>query len=70
MTDRLEFYNGKRIIASVDSSIVPIIGSKISIRKKTWEIISVTYAIDYVDATLPALRTMRANIDLKKYKAK
>lgn len=66
MRDSIEFYSKEegRIMASVDSSMVPPIGSYISILGSTWEISRVTYALDY-SATRPA---MRANIDLRRAK--
>jgi hypothetical protein len=60
--DMIEYYDGDKILASVKSSMVPMVGAKISIRGKTWKVASVTYALDHAD---DFLRTgMRANIDL------
>jgi hypothetical protein len=61
--DMIEFYDGSACIASTNSSIVPPVGSKISIRKKTWTVIGVTYVLDHADET-PG-KMMRANVDLE-----
>ena len=60
--DSIEFYSkdAARIMAIVASSMVPRVGSKISILGKTWEVANVTYAVDY-SMSRPA---MRANVDL------
>ena len=62
--DRLEFYNGPSLVASVRSSIVPPVGAKISVNKETWTVVRVTFALDY-EADYQSSR-MRANVDLKK----
>lgn len=63
MTDRVEYYDDKaNLLVAVQSSIVPPLGSKISIRKKTWTVKSVSYAVDHSDDI--ARREMRANVDL------
>jgi len=59
---RIEFYDGDSIIAATNSDMVPLIGSKISIRKKTWSVINVTYALDHADK--PFESSMRACVDL------
>lgn len=62
--DRVEFYNAvtDKIVASVESSIVPKADSHISIRKVVWRVLSVTYALDNTD---PGEQPrMRANVDL------
>ena len=62
--DRIEFYGDDgKMVASVMSSMVPQVGAKISIRKKVWEVVSVTYALDYADKMNE--RGMRANVDLR-----
>lgn len=58
----IEFYDGDAPLAVVVSSMVPPVGSSISIRGKTWEVTRVTYALDYAD--LPLERGMRANVDV------
>ena len=63
MSDRLEFYNGHRMIGSSDSSMVPRVGEFISIRKATWKITNITYALDHADDY--ALCGMRCNVDVK-----
>lgn len=65
----IEFYDadgkpGHDLIAVAESSMVPPVGSKISIRKQRWEVISVTYALDDADDSL--LTRMRANVDLRR----
>lgn len=62
MNDAIEFYDGDRILARVDSSIVPPVDSFISIRGRTWRVGRVTYALDHADE--PSLRGMRVNVDL------
>lgn len=63
MPDTVEYYNGKDLIVRVKSSIVPTVGSLISIRKETWKVISVTYAIDHADDWQRS--GTRANVDLR-----
>lgn len=60
--DRVEFYDGRQLIAAAASSIVPPVDSKISIRGKTWTVTRVTFALDHADEI--AERGMRANVDL------
>jgi hypothetical protein len=64
MNDTIEFYDGNRVVASVQSSMVPIVGSFISIRKETWEVRRVTYALDHADRG-NSVKGMRANVDLR-----
>jgi hypothetical protein len=61
--DLIEFYDGDTMVAYVKSSMVPPVGAKINIRKKTWAVLSVTYALDQADD--PQGKGMRANVDLK-----
>lgn len=61
--DRIEFYAAGKMIASVSSSMVPEIGRFINIRRQTWKVKSVTYALDNIDAKFDRPR-MRANVDL------
>ena len=58
----IEFYDGKKLVASSESSMVPPVGSKISIRKETWVVQQITYALDHADKWDG--RCMRANVDL------
>jgi hypothetical protein len=62
--DMLEFYSGKNLIAHVMSSMVPMVGSKISIRGETWTVTHVTYALDRADG-MSSEKILRANIDLE-----
>jgi len=61
--DRVEYYDGKQCLLGIESSIVPPVGSLISIRGATWEVTRATYAIDYADSHYQ--RQIRANVDLK-----
>lgn len=66
--DSVEFYNvdgkpGRDLVASVKSSIVPPVGSKISIRKQTWEVVGVSYSLDHADDFASAC--LRANVELR-----
>ena len=61
--DKVEFYNGKNLVAAVNSSMVPPIGSYISIRKKTWEIVAVSFAVDHADERAEC--GMRCNVDVQ-----
>lgn len=63
MKDRIEFYDGNNLVAAINSAMVPPTESKISIRGATWEVVSVTYALDYADDPMGGSR-MRANVDL------
>lgn len=66
--DCIEFYrDGSDFpFASVESSMVPLVGAKISILGQTWEVVFVTYALDHVDDA--SRRCMRANVELKPVK--
>lgn len=61
--DIVEYYDGDNLYITVISSIVPPVGSKINIRKKTWKIINVTYAVDFADSV--DLRHARVNVDIE-----
>ena len=61
--DKIEYYDGNNMLASAMSSMVPTVGSKISIRAETYTVTSVTYAIDHSDDN--QLCGMRANVDVK-----
>ena len=61
--DKIEFYDGEKLVASLNSSMVPTVGGKIVIRKKIWTVVRVTYALDYADRLLE--EAMRANVDLE-----
>ena len=62
MADFVEYYAGDSLECRINSSIVPAVGSKISIRKKTWVVKHVSYAIDYADKV--AEQQTRANVEL------
>lgn len=61
---RIEFRNGEKLVGHVESAMVPPVGSYISIRKTTYEVVRVTYALDHADDSRQ--RAMRANVDLIK----
>jgi len=60
--DKIEFYADDNMVCVVASSMVPAVGSKISIRGKTWAVTRITYALDHADERHE--RSMRANIDV------
>ena len=63
MRDSIEFYHGKsKLVASSQSSFRINVGDIINIRKKTWEVIRVTFALDNAD--YPESTAMRCNVDL------
>lgn len=62
MDDIIEFYDGDNLIAAVRSSMVPPVGSFISIEGKTWRVANVTYALDYA---MQREKRMRCNVDLE-----
>jgi hypothetical protein len=64
ITDMIEFYNQETgaLVVSVKSSMVPDIGRRISIRKETWNVQAISYAVDHSDDALQ--RKMRCNVDL------
>lgn len=62
--DKIEFYDGSKMIAVVTTSIVPPVGSKLSIRGEVWEVMRVTYAVDRADQILET--GMRANLDVER----
>lgn len=61
--DTVEYYIPEGLLAVANSAIVPPVGGLISIKKKTYIVTRVTYALDYVDESLR--QTMRANVDLE-----
>ena len=67
MSDVLEIYleGTDRLIAVVNTSMIPPDGSIISIRKENWKVIYSTFAIDSYD--IPAERKMRCNTWVEKY---
>ena len=60
--DKIEYYKGNDMVASVISSMVPTIGSIINIKAVTYEVSKVEYALDH--ASNNSLCGMRANVDL------
>lgn len=63
-SDRIEFYSKGKLLLSLNSSIVPTVGSMVSIAKQTWEVLVVSYTVDY--STSFTDRRMCANIAVKK----
>lgn len=59
---RVEFYSPDGLVAVVNCSIVPAVGSWISIRQCAWEVVAVSYALDYAEDEM--LRAMRANVEI------
>lgn len=62
MGDVIEFYSSGGLLVVVSSSMVPTVGSFISIRGKTWKVTNVTFAVDYADSR--SERRMRCNVDV------
>jgi hypothetical protein len=62
MREMVEFYCEYKLIASVHSSMVPTVGARINIRRKTYKVRYVSYALDHADDF--TLRRMRASVDL------
>ena len=59
--DSLEFYYGDILVARACSSMVPVVGTKISIKKKPWLIEAVNFSVDYSDEDRCS---MRCNVEL------
>ena len=62
MKDSIEFYHENKMIASSKSSFRINVGDLISIRKKTWKVSRVTFALDNADFYNET--AMRCNVDL------
>lgn len=60
--DNIEFYCDGKMVATVKSSFIMECGHLVSIRKKTYKVRSVTFALDNTDDRV--LRAMRMNVDL------
>lgn len=63
--DTMEFYYDNSVVASIKSSMAPRPGDRISIRKQTWLVDRVTFALDYAEGP-PSERVMRCNVELAK----
>lgn len=62
--DTIEFYiEGGVPIATVPSSMPPLVGQQINIRRVTYTVTGVTFALDAADDF--EAKHMRANVDLK-----
>lgn len=64
MYDVIEFYSRDNLVCTVKSSMVPAVGDKINIRRTTYTVLRVTYAVDYADDYQRS--RIRANVDLSK----
>lgn len=62
--DKIEFYKNNKLVAVVNSSIIPPVGSYINIRKETWLVNDVSFSLD--DSDDPYLCGMRCNVNLEK----
>lgn len=62
--DRIEFYVVDEMVARVESSMLPRVGDKINIRKKTWTVDTVSFSLDNVDDW--SFISMRCNVQLVK----
>jgi hypothetical protein len=60
--DIIEFYDGRKMISSVYSSMVPAVNAKINIAGKNWVVFRVNYALDY--ASTIEDRAMCAAVEL------
>ena len=61
--DTIEFYiEGGVRIATVPSSMPPLVGQQINIRRVTYTVTGVTFAVDFADDF--EAKHMRANVDL------
>lgn len=63
--DSVEFYHGQKLIAAVNSSMIPVPGDQINIRKKAWDIVAVSFAVDYADDITDC--RMRCNVEIEPY---
>ncbi|HZX79909.1 MAG TPA: hypothetical protein VFE72_03015 [Lysobacter sp.] len=63
--DVIEFYRpgSHHHLAVVDSSMRLEVGDLISIRKKTWKVVFVSYAVDHADDVIAS--RMRQNVTLE-----
>lgn len=61
--DCIEFYSEGSLVVRVESSIIPLIGNFINIKKVTYVIKNIAFAVDYAESLSPK---MRCNIDLSK----
>jgi len=61
--DTVEYYLYDKLISVVRSSIVPPVGSLISIKKIVYKIKLISYAIDHAENR--SERSMRCNIDIE-----
>jgi len=68
--DSIEFYleGAVKYISRVESSMVPPVGSLVSIRAKTYEVLGFTFAVDHADEFMET--AMRCNVEVAPYKEK
>ena len=64
--DRIEFYEKvtRRLLATVESSMILPIGSQIGIGKDMWSVVQMTFAFDFSDD--PIQCRLRCNVDGEK----
>lgn len=60
--DTIEFYEENNLVAWVASSMIPMVGDKISIRKKTWQVAGVSFSLDHAEEYVET--AMRCNVQL------
>lgn len=66
---RIEFYDGDAAghMAVVEDGAVPRVGDLVSVRKVTWRVVAVTWAVDHADDW--ALTKLRANVSMTRANA-
>ena len=67
MGDKIEFYQNDVLKAVVRTSMIPTVGSLISIKKLAHKIINVSFSLDYADQPDSV---MRCNVDIEPLKEK
>jgi hypothetical protein len=61
--DEINFWANDKLLASLSSSIVPLVGTFVNIKKKTYKITYVSYCVDYADRIMET--RMRTNVELE-----
>ena len=61
----IEFYKKDALICSVEGSFLPAIGSFVNIRKKTWKVKAISFAVDNAGDANFGMVKFRANIDVQ-----
>lgn len=71
---KVEFYDAdaenpqRALVVALDTYAVPDAGELVSIRGEVWEAIRRTWCVDASDDVL--LKTLRANVDLRRWEAR